>query len=46
MLAFARVADIAAGAEMIVDIAAAADDLAYYGDDLTLQVRMVCVRVS
>jgi hypothetical protein len=38
LLAFARLSDVPGGTQAHVDIAALADDLAYYGDDSTLQV--------
>lgn len=39
LLAFAAVKGVAAGAQAAVGIDVLADDLAYYGDDLTLQAR-------
>lgn len=45
LLGFARLPGVAPGAQATAAVSVLADDLAYYGDDLTLQARAVVLRL-
>ena len=46
LLGFARLPGVAPGAQATATVAVLADDLAYYGDDLTLQARAAGVLLA